>query len=61
MSIVTGGMAIGVIEPTLAPHLKNQVSWFDFQFYNFFSSPLPLTIVTTIITTSTIITIIITT
>jgi hypothetical protein len=56
MSIVTGGMAIGVIEPTLAPHLKNQVSWFDFQFYNFFSSPLPLTIVTT----STIITITIT-
>ncbi|CAB3998832.1 MFS-type transporter SLC18B1 [Paramuricea clavata] len=24
MSIVTGGMAIGVIEPTLAPHLKSQ-------------------------------------
>ena len=25
MTIVTGGMAIGVIEPILAPHLKDQV------------------------------------
>ena len=26
MTVVTGGMAIGVIEPTLAPHLKDEVT-----------------------------------
>jgi hypothetical protein len=28
MTIITGGMAIGVIEPTLAPHLKEEVNCF---------------------------------